>query len=140
MNEPAQTAGPGDGPALPGRLTAAGRETGRMPRGSPGHLPPGGVPGGRFALGDLLGTVSGELAARGLAVTEFHYDGELVEADVANPSNPDQGKANIGRDGYLIWERWGPSDGSASAEATVNIVTGLLAGKPVEQRDVMADE
>ena len=138
MNEPAQTAGPGDGPALLGRLTVAGSDTGRMPRGSPGQRPPGGVPASRSVLGDLLGTVSGELAARGLAVTEFHYDGELVEIDVANPGDPDQGKANIGSDGYLTWERWGPSDGGASAEAIVDIVAGLLAGKAGEQpgRDV----
>ncbi len=133
MNEPAQTAGPGDGPALPGRLIAAGTETGRMPRGSPAQRPPGGVPAGRSALGDLLGTVSRGLAVRGLTVTEFHYDGKLVEIDVTNPGDPDQGKANIGGDGYLTWERRGPSDGSTSSDAIVNIVVGLLTDKPGEQ-------
>jgi hypothetical protein len=43
------------------------------------------VPAGRYGLAELRGAVSGELAAPGLAVTEFHC--ELVETDVANLVN-----------------------------------------------------
>jgi hypothetical protein len=133
MTEPTQTAGQGDGSTAPGEPTAARKRPGRMPGGLPERRPPDGVTAGRCGLGELLGIAGGELAARGLAVTEVRYNGELVEIDVTNPGDPDRGKANIGRDGYLIWERWGPSDGGASAGSIVNIVAGLLAGEPVEQ-------
>jgi hypothetical protein len=127
MTEPMQTTRRGDGPMPPAELTfAARREPGRMPRGLPVRRPTD----GRGGLGELLGVAGGELVARGLAVTEVRYNGELVEIDVTNPADPDKGKVNIGRDGYLIWERWGPSDGAASADAIVDIVAGLLAGKP----------
>ena len=85
MSGPAQAVGPGDGSALPGGQTAARMRHGRMPRGLLARRPLSGVPAGRYGLAELRGTVSGELAAPGLAVTEFHC--ELVETDVANLVN-----------------------------------------------------
>ena len=126
MTEPMPLARRGDGSTLPGEPVA---------RRGPGRMPHGGLPvrrptDGRGGLGELLGIAGGELVARGLAVTEVRYNGELVEIDVTNPADPDKGNVNIGRDGYLIWERWGPSAGAASADAIVEIVAGLLAGEP----------
>jgi hypothetical protein len=106
----------------------------RLPRGLPERRPADGVAAGRAGLGELLGIAGGELVARGLEVREVRYNGELVEIDVTNPGDPERGKVNIGRDGYLIWERWSPSDGSASADAIVDIVAGLLAGELGGQR------
>ena len=112
----------GEGPGRTG-------DSGRLPRGLPERRPADAVAAGRAGLGELLGIAGGELVALGLEVREVRYNGELVEIDVTNPADPDRGKVNIGRDGYLIWERWGPSDGAASADAIVNIVAGLLAGE-----------
>jgi hypothetical protein len=112
---------------------------GRLPRGLPARRPADGVPG-RTGLGELLGIAGGELVARGLEVREVRYNGELVEIDVTNPHDPERGKVNIGRDGYLIWERWAPSDGAASADAIVGIVAGLLADRPAGSQDVMTGE
>jgi hypothetical protein len=109
-------------------------ESRRLPRGLPERRPADGVAVGRAGLGELLGIAGGELVARGLEVREVRYNGELVEIDVTNPGDPERGKVNIGRDGYLIWERWSPSDGSASADAIVDIVAGLLAGELGGQR------
>src|ERR1039457_3972086 len=106
----------------------------RLPRGLPERRPADGVAAGRAGLGELLGIAGGELVARGLEVREGRYNGELVEIDVTNPGGPGRGRVKIGRDGYLIWERWSPSDGSASADAIVDIVAGLLAGELGGQR------
>ena len=112
----------GEGPGRTG-------ESGRLPRGLPERRPAYGVATGRTGLGELLGIAGGELVALGLEVREVRYNGELVEIDVTNPGDPERGKVNIGRDGYLTWERWAPSNGAASADSIVNIVAGLLAGE-----------
>jgi hypothetical protein len=85
------------------------------------------------ALAGELAGIGGELAARGLAVSDVRYNGELVEIDVTNSGDPDKGKVNIGGDGYLIWERWGSSDEHASADEIVDIVVGVLAGEKAER-------
>ncbi len=100
--------------------------------GRSGRLPRA-VPKGGDALAEELAGIGGELAARGLAVSDVRYNGELVEIDVTNPNDPDKGKVNIGHDGYLIWERWGSSDERASADEIVDIVVGVLAGKHAQR-------
>jgi hypothetical protein len=84
------------------------------------------VPMGGNALAGLLAGIGGKLAIRGLAVSDVRYNGELLELDVTNPGDPDNGKVNIGNDGYLIWERWGPVNGNV-AGTIVDIVVNLLA-------------
>jgi hypothetical protein len=81
---------------------------------------------GGDALAGLLAGIGGKLAIRGLAVSDVRYNGELLELDVTNPGNLDKGKVNIGNDGYLIWERWGPINGNV-AGTIVDIVVNLLA-------------
>ena len=84
------------------------------------------IPMGGDALAGLLAGIGGKLAIRGLAVSDVRYNGELLELDVTNPGDPDKGKVNIGNDGYLIWERWGPINGNV-AGTIVDIVVNLLA-------------
>ena len=84
------------------------------------------IPMGGDALAGLLAGIGGKLAIRGLAVSDVRYNGELLELDVTNPGDPDKGKVNIGNDGYLIWERWGPINGNV-AGTIVDIVVSLLA-------------
>jgi len=77
---------------------------------------------------ELLHVVGRELEERGLVVADGHdHDGRLSHVDATNPDAPERGTVSIGWDGYLIWERWGPAEGAAEADAIVNIVTSALA-------------
>jgi hypothetical protein len=99
VSQAAQPAGAGDGPS---------DETADQPRG-------------------LMHVVGRALEARGLAVAEgFDHGGVHSHLDVTNPDAPERGRLSIGWDGYLIWERWGPAEDAASADAIVKIVAGVM--------------
>lgn len=68
------------------------------------------------------------LRARGLTVTEWVSEDDLVELAITNPADPRRGWAHVGYQGYLIWERWAPGDVGSDREAVVAAVTGMLAG------------
>lgn len=75
----------------------------------------------------LLHAVGQKLEARGLVAVEgFDHVGARSHLDVTNADAPELGRLSIGWDGYLIWERWGPVEGAASADAIVDIVACVM--------------
>jgi hypothetical protein len=82
---------------------------------------------------EILGAAGRVLEARGLRVRYFGSGENLADIEVSDPACAANGRISIGNDGYLIWERWGPTMGAPSAEAIVNIVVSVLTGH-VESR------
>lgn len=100
-------------------------------QGSSGNTAPAASRGPR----GLLAAVGRELEALGLEVGYFGSKSDPADIEVANPAYSQKGRISIGRDGYLIWERWGPAIGAPSAEAIVTIVAAVLANEAVPTQE-----